>query len=272
MLLVVFAHAQDDVYYCNDELLRRFWITGELHNKGLDEVLGGLKATYGDQFKEEKTQEAQDKIFGVVNELGAGFTTKTLQVSGIDLLDFIRNSTFPKGKDAALSLPGQLTSLQSDAKYSAELLAALEALDAQMESGSELSEDNYRNLAAKQMPLIRNYFERVYWVMAVSTAYFSLKYWGSNMVYWVNFLNGGGSATQRTHPGKEIAKADVTGVIVGGAGGAIYGAIGGTATFPGVGTIVGAAGGGAAGAVVGGVTGSAKAAVSAFVGWVFGDR
>jgi hypothetical protein len=70
---------------------------------------------------------------------------------------------------------------------------------------------------------------------------------------------------------KQIAKSDLTGLVHGGLTGMTYGALGGTLTFPGVGTIVGGTGCGVAGALLGGVGKSLEKSIELFWDWAMGN-
>jgi hypothetical protein len=122
-------------------------------------------------------------------------------------------------------------------------------------------------------------FEKMQFISSVSIAFNSTNYWKSNLRKWRYLLNPNyvemklmsADANQKTDPnkaGNDIGKADVSGIIYGAGSGCIYGAIGGTATLPGVGTITGCLGAGSVGALTGGLGNSAKTAVDKFIDWL----
>jgi hypothetical protein len=131
-----------------------------------------------------------------------------------------------------------------------------------------IDQDAFYKLGREKIGKLTDPFEKVLWAASVSIAYHSSQYWKENSGKWTQFF--GSSTMAKTNPGRDIAAADVSGIIWGGAAGATWGAIGGTVVFPGVGTVTGAAGVGAAGAVTGGIASSGKAAVNSLVNWLFG--
>ncbi|MFL5787941.1 MAG: hypothetical protein ACJ748_07805, partial [Flavisolibacter sp.] len=72
----------------------------------------------------------------------------------------------------------------------------------------------------------------------------------------------------RASPARDIAVADVSGIVTGAVAGCGYGALGGTVALPVVGTVAGCAGVGAVGAIGGGLGNSARKAVESFFNWL----
>lgn len=70
------------------------------------------------------------------------------------------------------------------------------------------------------------------------------------------------------NPGRDIAVADMAGIVTGAVGGCAYGAVGGSVILPVIRTIGGCAGVGAVGAVGGGLGNSAKKLVESFFTWL----
>ncbi|MBL0356158.1 MAG: hypothetical protein IPP72_04405 [Chitinophagaceae bacterium] len=133
------------------------------------------------------------------------------------------------------------------------------------------AKEDYDKLITNYISRLKTFKEKIYLVSCISVCYSSQIYWSKHFSKWQEFF-GPGTTGNTSGPtmekAKDIVKADVSGIIVGGVGGCISGVIGGTVTFIVVGTIAGCAGLGAAGAVTGGLGGSLTSAVNSFLDWL----
>lgn len=205
-------------------------------------------------------------------------------------------STQMRAKNNAISLSQPTTMARFvETNLSSEFYKAIDALNSLVDN--EAQQDAYDQLLETQISILKNLDEKMKFASAVSIAFNTMQYWKENISKWETFFSNNDQATNsnltsslspdgqknltliiaRTisqnnsgsnNIGRNIGKADISGIISGGLLGCGYGAIGGSVVFPGVGTLTGCAAVGAAGVITGGLGGSATAAIDAFVDWL----
>jgi hypothetical protein len=273
VLMIGSSSAQKTEVYSDAEIIEKLSTIGELHNQGLDYVFQQLTIKYGKSYSGGFTENERAEMVDFIGDNSLKFSINNIhptssiqtamenckvnrqfQYSKLGLVDQVRNS-----KNAVL-LSGSFF----------DMLKELENLVTDNARNSTKSE--FDKLVKSGIAKLSIYNEKVYWVAAVNTAFSSLSYWDANYYgKWDLFFSKNITGTSfKIKPPNSIGVADIAGIITGGAGGAAYGAIGGSVVFPGVGTLVGGAALGAAGAITGGLGGSAAAAVNSFVNWLAG--
>jgi hypothetical protein len=278
----------------DEEIINTYAQIGKEHNSGLDFILEQLKKPYGPIFTDGKTESNRLKMIELINSAAKNFTGKELSVTDIDLNNFIHPEIDIRdilGKD----IVSALETFEEGKSLSPELLTAMKSLNELMDNDDKADKkDEYDKIIYENIGRLSLFKEKVYLVSCVNIGFSSLNYWNEKASVWEEFCGYKAQAKIKTafsnimpvaaaglvniswhflkeNPAKTIAKADVTGVIVGGVSGCITGAVGGTVVLPGVGTVAGCAGVGAVGAITGGLTGSATAAVHKFIDWIFGN-
>lgn len=282
------------------EIISQFSQIGKLHNEGLDNILNDLKAEYGTYYTGTTSAVSHAKVYALINKGNVNFLETTLMPKGIDVAqmiaanskyDYLIKSNFGKGLVTQMrakllairhteSESTTVRSVISD--MSANFYDAVNALEKLVDK--DATKQAYDDLLEAKIATLTNNDEKMKFASAVSVAYNTMQYWKENFPKWAAFFNKSNlefrsKTTSRsveaddkgktmTEIGKDVGKADISGIITGGVGGAIAGGVTGTVVLPAVGTTTGAVAGGVIGAVGGGLGNSAKAAVDAFVDWL----
>jgi hypothetical protein len=256
--------------YTDEQLLELLSPAGEVHNEGLDFIFEEMRNAYGTVYNRERTLANRTELFNLIDKSTVVLINRRLEVKGIETEHFLENDMNNLlGSYLEFDLPGQVHVIDGNGKLSPQYYEATSSLGTLMASDADcIDQEEFNKLGREKIGKLTDPLEKVLWAASVSIAYHSKKYWKENAGKWTQFF--GTSATAKADPGRDIAKADVSGMVWGAAAGATWGAIGGTVVFPGAGTITGAAGVGAAGALTGGIASSGKAAVSSLVNWLFG--
>jgi len=267
LLLVSCTLFAQNETYSDEEILSMMSPVGKVHNECLDEILSDLQATYGRTFTGEPSADKKKEVFQVIDKSVIVLVNRKMAPQGIDAGMFLKNTMNERLPEyVKYNLLGQLRMIDEEHKLSPAFYAAMARLGCLMESGAD--EEAYKETGRTYIGSLQAPMEKIMWAAAVSMGYHSTAYWKENAPKWQAFFSGG--QTARPGPARNIAEADVSGIVYGGLSGMAYGAVGGTVALPGIGTVAGAAGCGALGAVTCGLGGSAKTAVSSFVNWVFG--
>ncbi|MFL5772383.1 MAG: hypothetical protein ACJ75F_04445 [Flavisolibacter sp.] len=284
----VMIHAQKGIAYTDNEIINMYSSVGEIHNKGLESAFNSLQQNYGTKYQGGLSKQDRDNMYRILDANNFAFVTKEIAVNSIDLTQMVNRDVEVRDymyKD----LVSQFLSSKEGQNLSPEILNAFNELNSLMDDDSRcFNKSEYDRIVQDNIQNLQSFNEKVLLVCGFNIAYNSIQYWNENLVKWQAFFSY--SLTRKptippksprpinqysiqafrfTSPGRNIAKADVSGIVWGGTAGCITGAIGGSVTLPGVGTLTGCAGMGAAGAVTAGIGGSLKAAVNALLDWLF---
>jgi hypothetical protein len=268
LLCLPFCSFAQETEYTDQQLLELMAPAGKVHNEALDEILETLKSSYGDVYNKGNSTDMRTTIFELIDKSTIVLVNRKINPTGFDFdkLNFDEiNNRLPEYLE--FDLPGQVHVIDQGGTLSPAYYEAESALGALMTSGADCAGiESFQKLGREKIGALKSPIEKALWATSVSVAYYSTIYWKENAGKWQQFFHTG--TTMKADPGRDIAVADVSGIVYGAVSGGAYGAIGGTVTFPGVGTVAGAAGGAAVGAITGGIGGSAKAAVSSFFNWL----
>ncbi|GAA4320682.1 hypothetical protein GCM10023184_05970 [Flaviaesturariibacter amylovorans] len=273
LFAVATVKAQEEVQLSDDQIIKVTEPVGFLHNQGLDYIYEQLRSSYGEVFPPTKPKEGRPKLYSILDGATLSFAKSTFNSDELDHSRFINGDmTGLIATHAEVPLADLFKVADPEHKLSGEFYEAVTALDGLMQDvDRNQMRCAYDELVKEKIGTLKSYDEKLAWGSAVSIAYHSLAYWEKNRDKWQNFFGSGSKTATARKPAKDIAKADVAGIVTGGISGCAYGAVGGTVTMPGIGTVAGCAGGAAVGAVAGGLGSSAKKAAEAFVDWLFGD-
>lgn len=272
--LVFLCTKAQDPDYADEDIIKIYSQLGDIHNKGLDAVFENLQKTYGERYSGDNSKESYLKINHQMDEVVKNYVTEELVVKDIEMTKFIESYHLPiMPKSENVDLVTLIKSKEDGKTLSEEFLNSMSELNTIIEKGNlSPNKEDYENLLKKYISQLKSFKEKVYLTSCISIGYSSELYWSKNFSKWKDFFLPKSSTISGTptSKAKDIVKADISGIIVGGIGGCVSGAIGGTVTFPGVGTIAGCAGVGAVGAVTGGLGGSMVSAVNSFLDWLVG--
>lgn len=282
-LLLVLSNCSDKLtkfdsdinQYSNQKLIKSFTIIGELHNEGLDSIYYGLS-----KLKKQKKLESKD-FNKFIDSATCKFISKKLHVESvapeyyISKLNEIWNLKLKKGIKSDFDYV-HLANLE-ETKTSVLLKELLVELTELMQK--DTSKHIYDSFLEENITKLGSVEDKIQLIAGVSIAYNSLKYWNKNVYEWNVLLNDDNNSTDNNKlvlaakdlqkAAKNIAVADVTGVIYGGVSGCVFGAVGGTVTLPGIGTVAGCAGVGTLSALTMGLGESAKSAVQSLFDSLF---
>ncbi len=265
--------------YSDSELIVIFTTIGKLHNEGLDSIFSLLESNSGFLKSIPNNDEKRKLIYSLINQSIHNFMKSNLKAENTNI-DVILKRLFSESKTEIFygkDLVTQVKLTKKNTTLSSTYFSLLNKVDSLINVNAE--EKAYNKLISENIESLEEDFEKMQFVSSVSIAIHSVNYWKINRKKWMYLLNPNfvekvtlaADANQKTDPnkaGNEIGKSDVSGIIYGAGSGCFFGAIGGTATLPGIGTITGCLGAGAVGALTGGLGNSAKTAVDKFVDWL----
>lgn len=252
----------------NQQIIAIYSNVGVPHNEGLDYVFAGLQTQYGSVYHGGNSKAAHDSMYQNVDKNTIGFLTTKRSVSQSDANSCINNFKNSPVRSFGTDLTVNITYSPYYGTLSAKFKTAIAQLNTLMHDENKCyTKANYDAIVNNNIALLPNNNEKMYLVSMCSVGYNSIIYWKDNYSKWQTFF--GVTTIQLVNPKKDIAIADVSGIITGAVGGCAWGAIGGTIALPGAGTVAGCAGVGAISALGGGLGNSAKKAVESFVSWLF---
>lgn len=252
----------------NQQIIDIYSNVGVPHNEGLDYVLQGLKNYYGPVYNGGNSKAAHDLMYQNIDNNTKDYLITKRSVSQSDANSCINNFKNSPVKEFGTNLNTNITYSPYYSTLSAKFKTAIRQLNTLIHDEANCyTKANYDAIVSNNIALLPNNNEKVYLVSMCNVGYNSIIYWRDNYSKWQSFF--GTATVMKANPAKDIAVADVTGIITGAVGGCAWGALGGTVVLPGAGTITGCAGVGAIGALGGGLGNSAKKAAESFVSWLF---
>jgi hypothetical protein len=245
-------------------VISHYWQIGSLHNQGIDKLLDNIKQTYGSQYNVYSTTN-NNAVLASIPQMSISYVNDVLSPSNIDL-NFIRGSI----NTSSNSLIGATQNTQWE--YSINFKSCISILEKTIDENESFSKAQFETLLNQNIGTLNSELEKIILVATYSTAYHSLSYWNdqNHGGAWARYFSNNNDYVIPVGKAKDVGKADIAGILTGGAGGLAWGAAGGTVVLPGAGTIAGAAGCGAIGALGGGLGNSAKKAVEGFIDWLTG--
>lgn len=243
-------------------LISQYWQIGSLHNQGLNKLLANIKQIYGASYNINSSTNNK-AIIASIPQMSISFATEVLSPSNIDL-NFIKQSI----NTSSNSLIG--AAQNAEWEYSTSFKNCITLLERTIDENNTYTQVQFETLLKQNISTLSSEIEKVILVATYSTAYHSLLYWNNQNEggAWGKYFTNDNDYLMPIGKAKDAGKADIAGIITGGAGGIAWGAAGGTVVLPGAGTIAGAAGCGAIGALGGGLGNSAKRAVEDFISWL----
>jgi len=236
------------------------------HNEGLAYTLNHLKTYYGPVYTGGNTKADHDLMYQKVDQFNKGYMMNKRSVSQSDANSCINNFKNSPVKQFGTNITTNITYSPYYSTMSTAFKNAVAQLNTLVHDDANCyTQANYDGIVNSNIALISDKDEKVYLVAMCSIGYNSMIYWRDNYTKWQAFF---GTATPLASPARDIAVADMTGIVTGAVGGCAWGALGGTVVLPGAGTVAGCAGVGAISALGGGLGNSAKKAVESFFSWL----
>lgn len=226
---------------------------GDFHNQKMNEYYINLqKLAKSKEYNKIKKDDFYFAFTDLTKEVFGDKNPSLLSTTNADFLQYM-DLTFDQQVDLSLQ---KISNANSTSKELKEFLIVVI-------NHCRKNNDNEQNIKFLKTKLIEaqkkfkgNEFKIV--EVSLNTGISSFIYWESNYKKWNDVF---GTANASKKPPVNVGVADLAGATVG----AMYGAVGGTAFLPGVGTVAGAVGVG----VAGGLYASTVAAVTNFYSYFF---